>query len=260
MYHKTEAIVLRTVDFSETSLIVTFFSRNFGKIHTLAKGGRRLKGPFESALDLMAQTFVTFIPKRGGALDLLTEAKLHRRFCPEERNFSGMYAGYYVIELLENTTVEGNPQPELYDEAAETLKLLADGVRVMPCLMRFEWRLLQEIGMFPSLEACVQCGGKMPENPGRTMTFTPIDGGVICSECRVGKPHLMVISAELASTVIKMAELPAPLWNSVSLPVLRQMRQLLNHYISHLLGKRPKMFDYFKTMAERDKDVQNNTD
>ena len=51
---KASAIVIRAVEFSETSLVVTLFTREFGKLGALAKGARRLKGPFESALDLLA--------------------------------------------------------------------------------------------------------------------------------------------------------------------------------------------------------------
>ena len=47
---KTTAIVLRTVEFSETSLVVTLFTREFGKIGALAKGARRPKNPFSVRL------------------------------------------------------------------------------------------------------------------------------------------------------------------------------------------------------------------
>jgi len=50
---KTEAIIIRQVDFSETSRVVTFYTREFGKVPLLAKGAKRLKGPFESGLDLL---------------------------------------------------------------------------------------------------------------------------------------------------------------------------------------------------------------
>jgi DNA repair protein RecO (recombination protein O) len=69
---KSPAIVLRVVDWSETSSVVTLFTREFGKVRGLAKGARRPKGPFESALDLLAVCRVVFIRKSSDALDLLT--------------------------------------------------------------------------------------------------------------------------------------------------------------------------------------------
>ena len=82
---KATAIVLRTVEFSETSLVVTLFTREFGKLGALAKGARRLKNPFESALDLLALCRIVFLHKSSDALDLVTEAKLLRRFRPAGR-------------------------------------------------------------------------------------------------------------------------------------------------------------------------------
>src|SRR5512143_2186053 len=93
---KATAIVLRTVEFSETSLILTLFTREFGKVRGLAKGARRLKSAFESALDLLALCRIVFLRKSSDALDLLTEAKLLRRFRPAGRDLLSLYAGYYV--------------------------------------------------------------------------------------------------------------------------------------------------------------------
>ena len=89
---KANAIVLRTVEFSETSLMVTLFTREFGKIGALAKGARRLKEPFESALDLWTHCRIVFLHKSSEALDLLTEAKLLRRFRPAAADLAGLYA------------------------------------------------------------------------------------------------------------------------------------------------------------------------
>ena len=83
---KSLAIVLRVRDFSETSCVVTLFTRSLGKITALAKGARRPKSPFESALDLMAVCRIVFLHKSSDVLDLLTEAKLERRFRAASRD------------------------------------------------------------------------------------------------------------------------------------------------------------------------------
>ena len=69
---KTDAIVIRLVDFSETSCVVTLFSRDYGKSNALAKGARRPKGPFDSDLDLFTVCRIVFLHKSSDALDLLT--------------------------------------------------------------------------------------------------------------------------------------------------------------------------------------------
>ncbi len=87
---KATALVLRVIDFSETSCVVTLFTREFGKIRGMAKGARRPKGPFEGALDLLVLCRIVFLRKSSDALDLLTEAKLERRFRPHGGSLSNL--------------------------------------------------------------------------------------------------------------------------------------------------------------------------
>ena len=79
---KALALVVRGMDWSETSRITTLFSREFGKVRALAKGGRRLKSNFDCAFDLLSVCRIVFLRKAHGGLDLLTEARLEERACP----------------------------------------------------------------------------------------------------------------------------------------------------------------------------------
>ena len=155
---KATAIVLRNVDFSESSLVVSLFTREFGKIDGLAKGAKRLKGPFESALDLLALCRIVFLRKSSDALDVLTEAKLQRRFRPAGHDLSSLYAAYYVAELLNELTDQYDPHPELFDLADETLAALSAGEPVAGRVLRFELGALRQLGHLPALEACAECG------------------------------------------------------------------------------------------------------
>ena len=134
---KSLGIVLRVVDFSETSCVVTIFTRDCGKVRGLAKGARRPKGPFESALDLLALVRLVFLRKSSDALDLLTEAKLERRFRGAERGLARLYAGYYVAELLDALTDDDDPHPELFDAAEQALRALESAVPTAPMVLRF---------------------------------------------------------------------------------------------------------------------------
>src|SRR3954452_21379994 len=112
---KSHAIVLKLVEFSETSCVLTLFTEDFGKIGALAKGARRPKGPFEGALDLLALVRIVLIRKSSDTLDLLTEARLERRFRAAQRELVRLYAGYYVAELLAELTDTGDPHRELFE-------------------------------------------------------------------------------------------------------------------------------------------------
>src|SRR6185436_2567111 len=121
---KTRGIILRVVEFSETSCVVTLFTEDFGKVGALAKGARRPKGPFEGAIDLLALVRIVLIRKSSDTLDLLTEAKLERRFRSPQRELARLYAGYYVAELLSELTEPGDPHLQLFQAADAALLAL----------------------------------------------------------------------------------------------------------------------------------------
>src|ERR1051325_10432119 len=121
---KATALVIRGSDFSETSRIVTLWTREFGKVRALAKGGRRLKSNFDVAFDLLTVCRVMFIRKAHGGLDLLTEARLEEQFPALRQDLQALYAGYYVAELLADGTQDYDPHPPLFDAAVATLRRL----------------------------------------------------------------------------------------------------------------------------------------
>lgn len=258
-----EALVLRSIDFSETSLIVTLYTKEFGKIEALAKGGRRLKGPFESALDILARIRVTFIQKRGDALDLLTEAKLVKRFRVTKSNLAGLYGGYYVAELVHSLTNTKDPSPAIFDLATKTLAQLEQGTLVMRSLIRFEGFLLTLIGQQPSLQHCVDCGIVIDAEPKRRFAFGYLDGGVLCGRCASklkssGGQQIVSVSGEALRDLRRLTD-PRDSqgnWRKISLDrnILGEIRGLLNQYISHQIGRRPRLYDWLKFISQNDKE------
>ena len=243
---KATAIVIRVVDFSESSLITTLFTREFGKIHGLAKGAKRLKSPFESALDLLALCRIVFLRKSSETLDLLTEAKLQRRFRVAGRDLSCLYAAYYVAELLQELTDDYDPHPELFDLADETLEALSAGESVARRVLRFELGALRALGHLPALEICVDCGKPVAASgPGR-IAFGQLDGGVLCGGCRGGKKQVASISPAAVRTMRELADPLRRTWQRLAIDprLLGEIRGVLNHYLLNLLGRKPRMYDY----------------
>src|SRR5438128_1768032 len=121
---KALALVLRTTDWSESSRIATLWTREFGKVRVLAKGARRLKSNFETALALLTVCNIVLIRKSSGNLDLLTEAQVVRRFPELTKNLPALYGAYYIAELLSDWTEDYDPHPRLFDEAIDALQTL----------------------------------------------------------------------------------------------------------------------------------------
>ncbi len=238
---KTEALVIRVVDFSETSHVVTLFSRDFGKIAGLAKGGRRLKGPFEAALDLLTTCQIVFLRKSSASLDLLTEAKLISRFRPPGRNLHSLYGGYYVAELLSGLIEDYDPHPVLYDQTALTLKRLATDLDVRLVLLEFEMAMLREIGQLPVVDRCISCN--TPVGDDRHFIFWVSGGGLICSHCQKPEYDSPTITAEAATLLLRFSDPNSPI-PDVPIERFAELRRVVTPAICHVLERRPKMLRY----------------
>jgi DNA repair protein RecO (recombination protein O) len=244
------AIVLRSIDFSETSSVVTFYTRECGKLGALAKGARRLKNPFDSALDVLTRCRIVFLRKSSGGLDLLTEAKLERRFRPPGRSLAPLYAAYYVAELLQELTDLNDPHPKLFDAADDSLLWLSEGrdgaPDVAPIVLRFEMVALQELGHLPNLNHCVECGE--PVEPAGRIAFGQLAGGVLCARCRPGKKYVVSLSPKALVTMRQFAAVNDDVWRREDMAsgVRGELRGVLNNYFNHLVGHRLKMHAYLE--------------
>ena len=176
---RATALVVRTTDWSETSRIATLWTREFGKLRVLAKGGRRLKSNFEVALDLLTVCNVVVLRKSSGGLDLLTEAQVAERFPKLRTSLPALYAAYYVAELLSDGTEDLDPHPALFDATLAALRELGDaGPQTGPRLAAYELTWLHELGYSPALDACAACGRAVGGRP----AFSAAAGGVGLSD------------------------------------------------------------------------------
>jgi DNA repair protein RecO (recombination protein O) len=245
---KTLAVVIRLVEFSESSYVATLFTADFGKISALAKGARRPKSAFENALDLLAISRIVFLRKSSDVLDLLTEAKLERRFRAGLRDLHRLYAGFYVAELLNGLTDEHDPHPQLFRQSIATLQALDGTADVAETVLRFELATLGELGHLPELDFCVECGQALPV--GGRVAFGELAGGVLCAACKVGQRHVVSLSAaavELLRCTLRSIgndALSTESTTAASAGARGELRGLMNQLMSHRLGRRSRLHGF----------------
>jgi DNA repair protein RecO (recombination protein O) len=279
---KALALVVRGTDWSETSRITTLFTREFGKVRALAKGGRRLKSNFDVAFDLLTVCRVMFIRKGNGGLDLLTEARLEEQFPAFRQNLPALYAGYYVAELLADGTQDYDPHPPLFDAAVETLRLLGAASGPPPPAPLPEGRG-ERTSPPPPFREGGRGGGSSPGRREDSPTaiaaavsafelvwlrelgysprldacaacgaefvptvgpvlFSPAAGGVLCPECGPAAPDRRAASPAALGSLRALAEGDAV--PELPAAVRGEVRQLLGQTVSGVLGRRPRLLGY----------------
>ena len=241
------ALVVRGTDWSETSRIATLFTREFGKIRALAKGGRRLNSKFEIAFDLLNVCEVVFLRKASGGLDLLLEAQIVERYPHLRTDMAALYAGYYVAELLSEGTQDYDPHPALFDAATETLRNLADGVPRRVSAFELVW--LRELGYSPRFDACAACERELSVRGAEPVRvdYSPESGGVVCPDCARRARDCRPLSGPARSILADLAGDPATAPKPPGLvpqSAVREVRAALGQTVSYVLGRRPRLLGY----------------
>ena len=242
---KSDAVVIRLADFSETSRVVTFFTAEFGKMSALAKGAKRLKSAFEGGIDLLSTCRIVFIQRPSTSLNLLTEAKLVAKFTPSPSRLDSLYGGYYVAELLSLLTEDGDPHPQLYNDSLLALDSFRDDSDPGPALARFELRLLQTTGHLPAFDACVVCGVSTMESRGPWALWLA-QGGVICKGCQKSEYKSHPLQTGTLRVLEKLAADDGSLGSRINISKQQcdEIRTLTTSSITYLLGKRPRLMRY----------------
>jgi DNA repair protein RecO (recombination protein O) len=242
---QTTAIVLRTIEFSETSLIVTLLTREFGRVTAIAKGARRPKGPFEGSLDLLAVCRVVVIRKTSDALDLLTEAKLHRRFRGGQKSLPRLYAGYHVAEMLRLLTDDHDPHPDVYDLTIQTLQQIDGAGDIPSTLLYFDAQLLRLLGHAPGTDRCTDCGGRVSDGP--RLAFSLSAGGLVCDGCRPKQRQLMSVAPAIVAQLRRLQSSDTLLPLELPPECYGELRAVMNRYIQTVVHCIPKMQAYLTT-------------
>ncbi len=218
---KTQAIVLRNRRFSESSLIVTLLSRDYGRLDVLAKGCRREKSPMFGHLDLYQKEEVLVLKRSQAGLDLLIEAAYadeHAglRFLP-----SAFAAAGFLADLVCEAVLPGENQRELYSTLAGAFGILSGlgdasahaalsapqpfspsekNILVGRTLKLTILDLLNWLGFGLEVKRCVLCGAvprsasPEPDRGGDLSNAGPSggwglgvrQGGLLCPRCRGG--------------------------------------------------------------------------
>ena len=145
------AIALRVQPVTESSLIVTWFTREAGKIKTMAKGARRPKNPMRGKIDLFYRDEIIFQRSRRSDLHLLYDCYLDAPRAKLRDSMERVAAASYVCELVDLATEVEDANPRIYELLDSTLDALSARAGAV-MLIWFELQLLDAAGWKPKWE------------------------------------------------------------------------------------------------------------
>jgi len=251
MLTKDLAICIRAMDYSETSQIVSFFTRAAGKIDAIAKGSKRPKSPFDGPIEVLSHGNIVFVDSGGEKLATLTEFQQQPALINLRNNLFVMYACLFAAELMNNLTDDYDPHPELFDGFLEFLHntneqhSTSDQRRdILALLILFQLTLLREIGLQPILSHCVNC--KTSHSTGRLtaesqaasheLYFSSSANGLICRDCESSFPDKIRLTKKASICLVSLKQIPESAEKT-----LKEIEKILVHHLTGLLGRTPRM-------------------
>lgn len=115
MVVRIAAIVFRTVPYQESSLIVTVFSREFGKIAVIAKGARKPKSRYAGLFDIGSLLELVIYHKESRSVQTLTEASYLSRNFSLRSDMDKMFHTQRIIELCAQMLDEQEVNESMWD-------------------------------------------------------------------------------------------------------------------------------------------------
>ncbi len=234
-------------DYSNSSQIITFYTRDYGKIRTLAKGFKRTSGRYSSkAIDLLTYYQILFIKKEQTSLHTLTEAILQNNYPTLRNNLDKYYKASYAAELINEFTEENDPSEALFDIFLNTLTGISTDTDAMIRLLAFEIKMLKILGYSPECGCCVNCKNSIQRLS--KIHFNAKEGGVLCEGCQVKFRNSIIVPAGAILITGRLAEINSQRLERIKIqkPICVEIEKMLRYYIAFILSKGLHSWKYVK--------------
>ncbi len=143
----TRATIIRMTRLTDTSLIVHWFTDDYGLIKTVAKGARRPSSAFAGRLDLFFTGEISCQHARKGELHSLREVSIQKWREGLRKNYNATLLAAYCGQLLEAAVEPDYPDPALHDLLVRALDHIDSAGPSIRALQHFEHELATLLGI-----------------------------------------------------------------------------------------------------------------
>lgn len=146
---KTDAVLLRKRDLRETSLILTFFTKDFGKINGILKGVRGSRARSNMNPLFFSLNQIVFYESKKSDLFIVSQCEIQQVFLNILKEWDVASAAYYILELVDIFTEIGEKEEGIFENLLYSFESLNAGKNAFSIARLFEIKFLLSLGLWP---------------------------------------------------------------------------------------------------------------
>lgn len=245
---KTTAIILKSRKWGEADRIVTFYSKELGKIRGVARGARRFKSRFGATLEPFTLCHLDLFEKQGDSLYRISHVDLIESFQPLREELALMACAARMVNVVGAVTPDGDPDYRLFETLGQGLGSLKDSRDPALTALLFQIRLLGLTGFRPQTDQCATCGKICVAGEPQ---FSPLAGGFVCFLCATRQRARCVMMSRGSLSFLQQAirltpELVTRL--KATGQVRTEVEQAIEGYVTVVAGRRLPPVDFLAAL------------
>ncbi len=249
--YRVEAIALKHFPLGERDKIVTFFTRERGKLRAVANNVRHMRSNLSGTVELF--THSRLLIYQGKSLARINKCQLMESFISLREDLKRMAYASYISELVHEFSQEEDRNEGLFLLLLATMHLLVEREEAQLAVITriFELRALGLLGFQPLLEECAHCGQGLIEE--KTAGFSFSQGGVICRQCKGElRDKLHPLSAGSLKMMKRLIRADYRRLNVLKLPAYaaNELKSLLSGYLEYSLERELKSKKFLDLMEQ----------
>lgn len=250
---KSQAIVLRRVDFGDYDLILTLFTLKKGKVSAIAKSAKKSTKRFGGILELFSVLEVVCSFRADRDLMILQEADLKNSFSGIRADLNKTAYASYFAEMVNEWTESGSKQEELYALLFHALEQL-DAGRISEEIsgIIFLMRFASIAGIRPNLLKCGICRLEIDKIKEERVAFDFQRSGIVCQKCAGRSASRLSLSKGTIKQLlwVESGELRKAGKMKFTPPAMKEGLDLLETFTAYHLGKEMQSLKFLKQIRK----------
>lgn len=174
----TQAFVLKKTVYKEADYIISFYTSDFGKISSIARGAKKSNKRFGGRLEPFLNLKIKFKPGVRH-IKYLEDCSILNSYADIMTDLDKYKWASFVLEYIENLSENEEQNTQLYELLRDSLEYIKEKNDILNMIPRFQYKALRCVGLTPELTTCFNCGKAVTDSGYLSIR----QGAIACLKC-----------------------------------------------------------------------------